>query len=77
MRAVAIFKNGSNQAIRLPKDMQFNGVSELSIHKDGDVITLSPVRPSWLSFADVKKADKDFLVQRKDVVTDEGRCRFD
>jgi len=29
MRTVSIFKNGKNQAIRLPKDMEFNGLSEL------------------------------------------------
>lgn len=29
MRIVSIFKNGNNRAIRLPRDMDFEGVSEL------------------------------------------------
>ena len=31
MRTVYIFKNGNNRAIRLPRDMDFEGVSELEI----------------------------------------------
>lgn len=73
MRTVSIFKNGKNQAIRLPKDMEFTGVSELEIVKTGDSITLRPLRPSWASFADLPQADDDFLNDRKPVVSDEGR----
>lgn len=73
MRTVSIFKNGKNQAVRLPKDMEFDGVSELEIVKNGDSITLRPLRPSWVSFADLPKADDDFLQDRLPVVSDEGR----
>ena len=73
MRTVSIFKNGKNQAVRLPKDMGFDGVSELEIKKDGDVIILSPVRPDWLSLKDVDKADDGFMDERTDVMDDEGR----
>lgn len=77
MRTVSIFKNGKNQAVRLPKDLQFDGVSELEISKDGDTITLRPVRPDWLSFAQIDKADNDFLTEREDIISDEGRFDFD
>ena len=40
MRTVSIFKNGQNRAIRLPKDMDFAGVTELEILKDGDNIMI-------------------------------------
>jgi len=73
MRTVSIFKNGKNQAVRLPKDMGFDGVSELEIKKDGDVIILSPVRPDWLSLKDVDKADDGFMDERTDVMDGEGR----
>ena len=73
MRTVSIFKNGKNQAVRLPKDMEFDGVSELEIVKNGDSITLRPLRPSWVSFADLPNADDDFLQERLPVVSDEGR----
>ncbi|MBE0362114.1 hypothetical protein PULV_a3913 [Pseudoalteromonas ulvae UL12] len=73
MKTVSIFKNGRNQAVRLPKEMEFDGVSELEITKDGDSITLRPVRPDWLSFADQERADSDFLSDREDVISDDGR----
>ena len=73
MRTVSIFKNGKNQAVRLPKDMEFQDVTDLEIIKKGDTIILRPARPDWLSLADFQKADGDFLQERPDVVSDEGR----
>lgn len=35
MRTVSIFKNGNNRAIRLPRDLDFDGVSELEIVREG------------------------------------------
>ncbi|CAL14158.1 Hypothetical protein YE4142 [Yersinia enterocolitica subsp. enterocolitica 8081] len=72
MRTVSIFKNGQNRAIRLPKDMNFDGVTELEILRDGDSIILRPIRPTWVSFMDEDKADDDFLAERQDVI-EEGR----
>jgi antitoxin VapB len=77
MKTVSIFKNGKNQAVRLPKEMEFQGVNELAIDKDGDIITLRPVRPDWLSFTEIEKADSDFMLEREDVLTDEGRFTFE
>ena len=76
MRTVSIFKNGKNQAIRLPKDMEFNGLSELEIVKEGDTIILRPTRPSWSSLLNCESADDDFLNERSDVVADDGRMEF-
>ncbi|ALM54725.1 type II toxin-antitoxin system VapB family antitoxin [Halomonas huangheensis] len=73
MRTVSIFKNGKNQAVRLPADMAYEGVGELEISREGDVITLRPARPSWLSLPEFSKADADFLEERPVVVSDEGR----
>ena len=73
MRTVSIFKNGKNQAIRFPNDMSYEGVSELEITRSGDTITLRPVRPNWLSLADLPKADADFMAERQSVISDEGR----
>ncbi|KZY39320.1 MULTISPECIES: type II toxin-antitoxin system VapB family antitoxin [unclassified Oleiphilus] len=73
MRTVSIFKNGKNQAVRLPKDMEYEGVSDLEIVKEGDTIILRPSKPSWLSLADTEKADDDFLIEREDVIEDQGR----
>jgi antitoxin VapB len=73
MRTVSIFKNGKNQAVRLPADMAYEGVGELEIRREGDVTILRPARPSWTSFATLPKADPDFLNERPDVIADEGR----
>ncbi|STQ89992.1 type II toxin-antitoxin system VapB family antitoxin [Iodobacter fluviatilis] len=73
MRTVSVFKNGTNQAVRFPKDMEYDGVSELEIVRLGDITTLRPVRPSWESFADLPKADDDFLQDRTPIIADEGR----
>jgi len=37
---------------------------------NGDVITL---RPSWQSLAELPAADADFLQERPDIISDEGR----
>ncbi len=75
MRTVSIFKNGANQAVRLPKDMGFEGVSELEIIKEGNTIMLRPIKakPDWLSFSVLEKADDDFMSEREDVINNEGR----
>lgn len=73
MRTVSIFKNGNNRAIRLPRDLDFEGVSELEIIREGDSIILRPVRPTWRSFRQFEKADADFMTERGDIINDEGR----
>lgn len=77
MRTVSVFRNGKNQAIRLPADMAFEGVGELEIRREGDTITLRPARPSWTSFAkETPTADANFLQDRPAVVDDEGRFQL-
>ena len=76
MHTVSIFKNGRNQAIRLPKEMEFEGVQELEIIKEGNCISLRPVKPDWISFADSEKAERDFLTEREAVISDEGRFNW-
>ncbi|MBP2170787.1 antitoxin VapB [Erwinia toletana] len=73
MRTVSVFKYGNNRAIRLPRDLDFSGVSALEIVREGDTIILRPVRPTWRSFSQLERADADFMAERGDVVSDEGR----
>lgn len=70
MRTVSLFKNNNNQAIRIPRDMEFTGVDELEIMRDGDTLTLRPVRPSWSCLQNVPAADADFLIEREDIIDD-------
>jgi len=76
MHTVSIFTNGKNQAIRIPKEMEFDGVKELIISKEAGYITLRPKRPDWLSFQEVASAADDFLTNRTDVVSDEGHFEW-
>lgn len=73
MRTVPIYKNGKDQVVCLPADMAYEGMEELEISRDGDVITLRPVRPSWASLFELPKADAEFLQERPVIVGDEGR----
>ncbi|EGT5208865.1 type II toxin-antitoxin system VapB family antitoxin [Enterobacter sp. ESY66] len=73
MRTVSVFRNGNNRAIRLPRDLDFDGVNELEIIREGDTLILRPVKPSWSSFRQEEKADADFMAERENVVSDEGR----
>ena len=75
MRTASLFKNGKNQAVRLPKEFEFDGVTEVEITRDGESLVLTPKRKSWSSFSDVEKADTGFLVERQDVI-EEGRVQL-
>lgn len=70
MITVSLFKNGRNQAVRLPKELEFTGINKVEIRKQGNSIIITPISKSWESFADV-----DFLLEKKDVI-DEGRVIF-
>ena len=43
-RHVRLFRNGRNQAVRIPKDMELPG-RDAVIHKDGDRLILEPAQP--------------------------------
>jgi len=75
MRTASLFKNGKNQAVRLPKEFEFDGVTEVEITQDGESLILTPKRKSWVSFASVEKADDDFLADRQEIM-EEGRVQL-
>jgi antitoxin VapB len=52
-RTAALFKSNRNQAVRIPKDMEFpESVKKVSIRKDGDRIIITPAESSWDDFFD-------------------------
>lgn len=75
MITASLFKNGRNQAVRLPKELEFTGVNTVEIHKQGNSIVITPIRKNWKSFANVAQADGDFLLEREDVI-DLERVKF-
>ena len=44
MAIASLFKNGRNQAVRLPKELEFSGVSKVEVRKEGNSIIITPVR---------------------------------
>lgn len=75
MRTAFLFRNGRSQAVRLPKDLEFEGISEVEILQEGDAVILRPKRKSWTSFSEIDRADPDFLEHRESVIED-GRVRL-
>ena len=75
MTTARLFNNGRNQAVRIPKELEFKGISEVEIRKEGNSIIITPVRKSWLSYKEAPQADGDFLQERQAVI-EEGRVEF-
>jgi antitoxin VapB len=46
-RRVRLFRNGRNQAVRIPREFEFPG-NEAIMHKEGDRLILEPARPASL-----------------------------
>ena len=47
-----VFRNGANQAIRIPVDMSFD-TEEVTLERDGDALIVRPLRTSgWEAFFD-------------------------
>jgi len=69
-RHVKLFRNGRNQAVRIPKEFEFEG-DEAILKRDGDRLILEPVRTEGLlatvralgpleeSFPDIDDLDTD------------------
>jgi antitoxin VapB len=58
---VRLFKNGRNQALRIPRDFELPG-NEAVVRKEGDRLVVEPVkRPSLLEvLASLEPLDEDF-----------------
>lgn len=46
-RHVRLFRNGRNQAIRIPREFEISG-EEVIVHKEGDRLIIEPVRKGRL-----------------------------
>ena len=61
-RHVRLFRNGRNQAVRIPVEFELPG-DEAIIHRDGDRLVIEPVRKRGLIalLKTMKPLDEDFL----------------
>jgi antitoxin VapB len=67
-KRASIFRNGANQAVRLPQELRFpEDVKEVRIRKQGDGLIITPVKPDWSSFFALQvDLPDDFLENRGD-----------
>ena len=67
-KRASIFRNGANQAVRLPQELRFPAdVKEVRIRKQGDGLFITPVKPNWSSFFALQlDVPDDFLENRDD-----------
>ena len=66
MRTAAVFKSGNSQAVRLPKDFQFD-VKEVEIFRRGDEVVLRRLPTSLVSAFDLLAAlPQDFMKDGRD-----------
>jgi antitoxin VapB len=67
-RRASIFRNGANQAVRLPQELRFPAdVKEVRIRKLGDGLFITPVKANWSSFFALQgDVPDDFLANRDD-----------
>ncbi|MBV2179760.1 MAG: AbrB/MazE/SpoVT family DNA-binding domain-containing protein [Castellaniella sp.] len=72
MRTVSVFRNNKNQAVRIPRDLEFQEVSEVEIIPQGNALLLRPCRPSWTSLRNTSAAGDSFLANRPDTIEENG-----
>jgi antitoxin VapB len=66
-RRAKIFMNNRSQAVRLPKDFQFN-VEEVFIRKEGSDVVLSPRPTDWSSYlSEAPVASASFMENVEDL----------
>jgi len=59
-RTARLFRNGRNQAVRLPKEYEFDA-DEVFIRKEGDALVLTPRPRSWDDyFSHASRLSEDF-----------------
>lgn len=63
MKTARLFRNGRSQAVRLPKELRFEGIQEVSVRREGKKLILEPIEDfSWSQWWDsLSPLGKDFM----------------
>lgn len=76
MQTAKIFQNGRSQAVRIPKEFQFNG-TEVIIQKHGDAVILVPHEKAWAVFLEgLNGFSSDFMADGREQGQDQERATF-
>ena len=73
-RQVRLFRNGANQAVRIPKEFELPG-KEAVMHREGDRLIIEPVKGKASTLAEAMKDWEDIDEPFPDV--DEGLLPLD
>ena len=71
-RTAKIFMNNRSQAVRLPKEFQFN-TSEVFIRKHGDEVILSPRPSDWSELLSGPFASEEYMENVEDLPVQERK----
>jgi len=66
-RAVKLFRNGANQAVRIPKEFELPG-KEAMIHREGDKLIIEAIKPQF------EKGSAAALLAALDEIAKLGPC---
>jgi antitoxin VapB len=71
-RTAKLFTHGGSQAVRLPKEFRFQGVSEVGVEWDGHRVVLSPAEPKrgpdfWAEI-DTLRADEQLSYSQQPIL---------
>lgn len=69
-----LFINGRSQAVRIPKELAFDGVDAVLIEKRGSSLVLTPARSTWESFKQLSPAADDFMQLRPRLMKSPGQA---
>jgi antitoxin VapB len=76
MQTAKIFQNGRSQAVRIPKEFQFDG-TEVIIQKHGDAVILVPHEKAWAVFLEgLNGFSSDFMADGREQGQDQERTTF-
>ncbi len=65
METAKLFKNGSSQAVRLPKEFRLPG-TEVFVRRVGDMVVLIPKKGGWKGwYENLSEFSDDFMQERK------------
>lgn len=60
-RPVSLFRNGRNQAVRIPREFELQGTQAM-MRKEGEALVITPIRKSGLLavLAQLRRVEEDF-----------------
>ncbi len=76
METAKIFRNGSSQAVRLPKAFRIPG-NEVKIYKSGKKVILEPIEATWETLFDsLAEFPEDFMKEGRNQPAMQERDSF-